>query len=81
MHNQETDQVTRRLGFQTNVSTKPLIIDKLRAEVRKNQVAIYDPATLDEMRTFIVTQSGRMEADKGKHDDTVMALAIGPAHH
>jgi len=76
VHNQETDQVTRRLGFQTNVSTKPLIIDKLRAEVRKNQVAIYDPATLDEMRTFIVTQSGRMEADKGKHDDTVMALAM-----
>lgn len=76
VHNQETDQVTKRLGFQTNVSTKPLIIDKLRAEIRKDHVAVYDFTTLDEMRTFIVTQSGRMEADKGKHDDTVMALAL-----
>lgn len=76
VHNKQTDAFTKRLGFQTNVQSKPLIIDKLRAAVRKDEISIYDPVTIDEMKTFIVTESGKMEADRGKHDDCVMALAL-----
>jgi hypothetical protein len=58
------------------VKTKPLVIDQLRAAVRDGEVIINDNTTLQEMMTFIVTEGGKMEADDGCFDDTVMSLAI-----
>lgn len=71
-----SDKMTERLGFNTNVRTKPLIIDKLRATLRNREIEIYDRDTLEEMRSFIVTESGSMEAEDGTFDDCVMALAL-----
>ena len=71
-----TDTETEHVGFLTSQKSKPLIIDKLRAEVREGTIEILDPVTLAEMKSFIVTSSGKMEAEKGCHDDTVMALAL-----
>ena len=70
------DIETEHVGFFTSEKSKPLIIDKLRAEVRERTVEIVDPTTLAEMRSYIVTETGKMEAEKGTHDDTVMALAL-----
>jgi hypothetical protein len=67
---------TIRLGFFTSEATKPLIIDKLRSSFKSGEVTINDPGTLDEMLTFVVTESGRLEAEGGAHDDTVIALAL-----
>ncbi len=78
---QMADQDTMNLGFNTNVSSKPLIIDKLRGEVRERQIEIYDKTTLHEMLSFIVTESGKMEAEAGCYDDTVMSLAIANHVH
>lgn len=78
---QMADQDTLNLGFQTNISSKPLIIDKLRGEVRELQIQINDRTTLEEMQSFIVTESGKMEAEEGCFDDTVMALAIANHIH
>jgi hypothetical protein len=64
------------LGFFTSERTKPLIIDKLRELDREGGIEINDPTTLAEMMTFVVTEAGKMEAEGGTHDDTVMALAI-----
>jgi hypothetical protein len=75
------DRETLNIGFQTNVASKPLIIDKLRGEVRNNEITIYDKTTLQEMLTFIVTDSGKMEGDASCYDDTVMALAIANHIH
>jgi hypothetical protein len=33
------------------------------------------------MMSFIVTESGALEAEKGCHDDTVMALALANYAH
>ena len=74
-----TDTYTERLGFNTNVKSKPLIIDKLRAALRQNEIVVNDKQTLTEMRSYIVTEEGKMEAEAGCHDDTVMALAL--AHY
>ncbi len=71
-----TDEETIKLGFSTTSKSKPLIIDKLRAHLRERAVDIYDAQTLEEMGTYIVNESGAMEAEKGCHDDTVMSLAI-----
>jgi hypothetical protein len=75
------DRETLNIGFQTNVASKPLIIDKLRGEVREQQITLYDQTTLSEMLSFVVTESGKMEADQGCYDDTVMALAIANHIH
>ena len=64
------------VGFFTSEKSKPLVIDKLRANVRQHEIEIYDETTLHEMRSFIVTETGRMEAEKGQHDDCVIALAL-----
>lgn len=71
-----SDKETIKLGFTTSVKSKPLIIDRLRADLREGKAFVYDDVTLEEMRAFIVTETGKMEAEKGGHDDTVMALAL-----
>lgn len=71
-----SDKETIKLGFTTSVKSKPLVIDKLRAALREGKARVYDRTTLEEMRAYIVTETGKMEAEKGGHDDTVMALAL-----
>lgn len=75
------DRETTRIGFETNTRTKPMIVDELRAAFRDGLVRINDRATLEEMRAFIVTEEGKLEAEPGYHDDTVMALAIANHTH
>lgn len=71
-----TDIETTQIGFFTSEKSKPLIIDKLRMHLRERAVEINDAITLSEMRSYVVTASGKMEAEKGCHDDAVMALAL-----
>jgi hypothetical protein len=75
------DRDTILIGHLTNEKTKPLIIDKLRAFDRDKTIEVNDPTTLREMLTFVVTETGKMEAEHGQHDDTVMALAIASHIH
>lgn len=76
----EVDKITEResttFGFRTTVKTKPLIIDQLRAALREGDVELNDKTTIREMLTYIVTESGAMEAEKGCFDDCVMSLAL-----
>ena len=76
VYDKVTDTETLHVGFFTSERSKPLVIDKLRANVRQHEIEIYDETTLHEMRSFIVTETGRMEAEKGTHDDCVIALAL-----
>jgi hypothetical protein len=39
-------------------------------------ITIRDEVTLKEMLSFVVTESGKMEAEHGAHDDHVLSLAI-----
>jgi hypothetical protein len=75
------DKETINLGFYTSSKTKPLIIDQLRASLRDNEMELADQTTLSELLTYVVTDSGAMEADDGCHDDTVMALALANHIH
>lgn len=77
----EDSKDTIRLGFFTSEASKPLIIDKLRAVERDKEIEINDETTLHEMQTFIVTESGKLEADDGCHDDTVISLAVAVHVH
>lgn len=72
---------TSKIGFRTTAKSRPMIIDALRAELREGHIRPVDKTTLQEMTTFIVTESGKLEHDTGCHDDTVMALAIANHIH
>lgn len=75
------DLETIQIGFRTTSKTKPLIIDRLRAALREEGMELYDKTTLREMLSYIVTESGAMEAEEGCFDDCVMALAIANHIH
>lgn len=74
-----TGATKKAYGFDTNRSTRPLIIAELVAVARDNLSLIRHYGTLGEMLSFADNERGRPEALPGKHDDLVMALAI--AHH
>ena len=76
-----TDRETVKLGFTTTSKTKPLVIDQLRASMRENELELNDKTTIREMLTYIVTQSGSMEAEPSCFDDTVMSLALANHVH
>lgn len=80
-HDKITDRETVKLGFSTTAKTKPLIIDQLRAAMRENELELNDKTTLREMMSYIVTESGAMEAESGCFDDCVMSLALANYVH
>jgi hypothetical protein len=71
-----TDRETIKLGFTTNAKTKPLIIDQLRASMRRDEIQLNDRVTIRELLTYIVNESGAMEAEQGCYDDCVVSLAL-----
>jgi len=63
-------------GFQTTKRTRPLVVNNLRVHLREGTLKIYSKHIMNEFRTFI--QNGdRPEAERGKNDDLIFALAIG----
>jgi hypothetical protein len=70
----DSENITK-LGYHTNVKTKPILINEFRANVVK-EITIHSPYTVDEMSTFIETETGRLEAQEGCKDDAVIAAAL-----
>jgi hypothetical protein len=69
----------QKFGFNTSPANRGPIIGNLVALVRESIEVINDLDTLDEMLTFVRNSVGKPEAQGGKHDDCIMALAI--AHY
>jgi hypothetical protein len=80
-HDKENERETEVIGFSTNVRTRPMVLDQLRAAMRGKDLDIKDRDTLTEMMTFVLNEAGKMEADEGCHDDCVMALAFANYAH
>ena len=49
--------------------------------MRDNDIELNDKVTIREMLTYIVTESGGMEAEGGCFDDCVMSLALANHVH
>ena len=73
-----TGAIQSSYGFDTNSTTRPVIIGELVSAMRSGVHLINDRVTLEEMLTFVRPEKNpeRPEAEPGGHDDTVMALAI-----
>lgn len=71
-----SDQITSKMGWNTNSKTKPLMIDKLAEFIREMYLGIYSDLIISECLTYVINDNGTTDAQEGCHDDTVMALAL-----
>jgi hypothetical protein len=82
-HRQQEDSITHKYqfkkGFKTTSITRPIIIAGLVEIIRDDTDTINSAELLRECLSFIRNEQGRAEAEQGKHDDRVMAMAI--AHY
>lgn len=68
-----------KYGWDTNTATRPKMLADLKEAIDKKIIRIYDKATIEEMYSFIVSQtsnSWKAQAERNAKDDRVMALAI-----
>lgn len=82
--NMRESKRSKALGWQTSDKTRRMVIENLAAKVRDYNekgggIDLYCKHAISEFRSFVVSDSGRPEAAPGKHDDDVMAIAIGMA--
>jgi hypothetical protein len=63
-------------GFQVTLKNRDTILSELEESIRTNVLKINSQRTLNELNTFVITNSGRISADKGKHDDLIMSLTL-----
>lgn len=63
-------------GVSTQGSNRPFMLSKLEELIRTGAVKFRSKRFVSEMETFI-WNNGRPEARSGKHDDLIMAAAIG----
>jgi phage terminase large subunit len=72
-----THDVQLKYGFRTDKYNRQAIISDLVEFVRDHTIKLNDIGTLEEMLTFVRDDRGKPMAQQGKHDDLVMAFAIG----
>ena len=65
-----------KLGWDTNLKSKPIMIDDLGAAIREGLVAIRSRELVRECMTYVAGERGNTGADSGCHDDRVVAMAI-----
>jgi hypothetical protein len=71
-----SENLTQKMGWQTNLKTKPLMIDKLAEFIREYHIGIYSDLLIGEAFTYVIEDNGKTNAQPGCHDDTIMACAI-----
>jgi hypothetical protein len=63
-------------GFQVTVKNRETILSELEENIRTNVLKINSQRTLNELNTFVITSSGKINADRGNHDDLIMSLSL-----
>lgn len=66
-----------KLGFHTNVATKPMVISTLVQTVRDGMLLEREAACIDEFACYERRSDGSFGAILGHHDDMLMTRAIG----
>lgn len=77
----EENTETKVLGWDTNGSTRPMILAALQDIFEKHVYREYDLLTVKEALSFVINSRGKPEAEKGKHDDLLMATGIALMIH
>lgn len=75
-YDEEWETPTVNLGWKTDMRTKRLMIDDLIKLVRERVIKDRDIVFINEAFSYVRDERGRMNAEEGSHDDTIMATAI-----
>lgn len=75
-YDEDFEEPTSNLGWKTDVRTKRIMIDDLIRLVREHKNEDPDEVFVNEAFSYVRDERGRMNAETGSHDDTVMAKAI-----
>lgn len=75
-YGKETNKTTDKIGWDTNTATRPKMLQDLKQAIDKEALKLYDETTVKELFTFIISKTGKPQAEDNAHDDLVMALAI-----
>ena len=67
---------SEQVGFNTNVSTRPLLLSRLQEYIAKGWLQATDLRLQQEINTFIYDKRGKPIADGGKHDDLIFATGL-----
>lgn len=67
---------TTKMGWETNKKTKRVIIGLLAEAIREGTIVDYDPIFVNECMTYVIGDDGSTNAQEGMYDDCVMAKAI-----
>lgn len=68
-------RMVKKIGFNTNPKTKPILINDFVEIFDNDDIVIKSLPLLNEMKTYEYAD-GKMNAEIGKHDDTVIATAL-----
>jgi hypothetical protein len=85
-----SDRMVERYGYLTTEASRAEAIERLALGIREAQtldteepsldaLEIYCPHLIEEAHAFIIDKKGKAKAAPGKHDDDIMAAAIGIA--
>lgn len=81
MYDRFSEDQSVRLGWTTNMKTRPLLVDAIKRAVREHSFVCYWKRFVDEASNFVRDSKGRESARPGAHDDAVMALGIAMHVH
>lgn len=70
------EEYTSKLGWRTDIRTKPLMIDALAEAISLGEITDFDKIFIFECMTYIRDNRGRTNAQEGQHDDCVISTAI-----
>jgi len=78
---EKTNRKTKKFGWRTDQNTRPYMIDEFAKMLKKKTAKIPDEIGLKEYQTFTVYPTGKVKAQRSKHDDIVIADCITYAAH
>lgn len=70
------EEATAKLGWRTDVRTKPLMIDALAEALHSRKIRDRDIIFIREALGYVIDDRGRTNAREGTHDDTIISIAI-----
>lgn len=71
-----TQKFTDKLGWDTNVATRAMMLDTLEQALRERVLTLNGERTLAELVTFVRDDNGRPAAQPGTNDDLTVTLAM-----
>ena len=78
---EKTQRKTRKVGWTTNSTTRPIMIGDLARVIREQSMINYSYDSAQEYMYFIINKRGRPEAKFGTNDDTVFADGLALQAH